>query len=235
MVSCLSHIGLGLRPANERRRYLVTTSLFGWVQVWNQPWTHIFIRQQCHLWLTNGLSSMCHLAVTWIVYDLRSISTNRIQFDWRMMLLLFLKKVLLKLASAMSLPCRSRERLDNSLCHTSEKWSLYYTVLEMNITPIIISRQLLFTFRLPWHMRFQQMIWPTHFVYQFQQKHCCWYILSIMVYVLNQWRTETILLRNASERSERNSPTSQSFTCVVRYSALLESVSTKLFIWICTS
>ena len=23
---------LGLRPANERRRYFVTTSLFGWVQ-----------------------------------------------------------------------------------------------------------------------------------------------------------------------------------------------------------
>ena len=29
---------LGLRPANERRRYKVTTSLIGWAQTWNQPW-----------------------------------------------------------------------------------------------------------------------------------------------------------------------------------------------------
>ena len=29
---------LGLRPANERRRYFVTTSPIGWVQAENQPW-----------------------------------------------------------------------------------------------------------------------------------------------------------------------------------------------------
>ena len=29
---------LGLRPANERRRYKVTPSLTGWTQTWNQPW-----------------------------------------------------------------------------------------------------------------------------------------------------------------------------------------------------
>ena len=28
---------LGLRPANERRRYFVTTSLIGWAQTYNQP------------------------------------------------------------------------------------------------------------------------------------------------------------------------------------------------------
>ena len=28
---------LGLRPADERRRYFVTTSLIGWVQSYNQP------------------------------------------------------------------------------------------------------------------------------------------------------------------------------------------------------
>ena len=28
---------LGLRPANERRRYFVTTSLTGWVQAYNEP------------------------------------------------------------------------------------------------------------------------------------------------------------------------------------------------------
>ena len=30
---------LGLRPANERQRYFVTTSLICWVQAKNQPWT----------------------------------------------------------------------------------------------------------------------------------------------------------------------------------------------------
>ena len=29
---------LGLRPANERRRYFVMMSLIGWAQTWNQPW-----------------------------------------------------------------------------------------------------------------------------------------------------------------------------------------------------
>ena len=33
----LSGPNLGLRPANERRRYFVTTSLIGWAQAWNQP------------------------------------------------------------------------------------------------------------------------------------------------------------------------------------------------------
>ena len=28
---------LGFRPANERRRYFVTTPVFGWAQTWNQP------------------------------------------------------------------------------------------------------------------------------------------------------------------------------------------------------
>ena len=38
---------LGLRPANERRRYKVTPPLTGWAQTWNQPWfichTHAYI------------------------------------------------------------------------------------------------------------------------------------------------------------------------------------------------
>ena len=32
---------LGLRPANERRRYKVMPSLIGWVQTQNQPWASI--------------------------------------------------------------------------------------------------------------------------------------------------------------------------------------------------
>ena len=37
--NCMYYTGqtLGLRPANERRRYFVTTSLIGWVQALNQP------------------------------------------------------------------------------------------------------------------------------------------------------------------------------------------------------
>ena len=33
-----SRLILGLRPANERRRYKVTPSPIGWAQTWNQPW-----------------------------------------------------------------------------------------------------------------------------------------------------------------------------------------------------
>ena len=31
-------IFLYVRPANERRRYIVTSSLIGWAQTWNYPW-----------------------------------------------------------------------------------------------------------------------------------------------------------------------------------------------------
>ena len=34
---------LGLRPANERRRYFVTTSLIGWTQALNHPWKYMSI------------------------------------------------------------------------------------------------------------------------------------------------------------------------------------------------
>ena len=40
----LSGLVLGLRPANERRRYFVTTSLIGWVQAKNRPCLYWFIR-----------------------------------------------------------------------------------------------------------------------------------------------------------------------------------------------
>ena len=42
---------LGLRPANERRRYFVTTSLIGWVQALNQP-SNMFsrLRESTKLW-----------------------------------------------------------------------------------------------------------------------------------------------------------------------------------------
>ena len=34
---------LGLRPANERRRYFVTTSLIDWAQAKNQLWSYIWV------------------------------------------------------------------------------------------------------------------------------------------------------------------------------------------------
>ena len=38
---------LGLHPANERRRYLVTPSLIGWVQTWDQPCFHPCLFSLC--------------------------------------------------------------------------------------------------------------------------------------------------------------------------------------------
>ena len=44
---------LGLRPANERRRYFVTTSFIGWKHAWISPEVRY---QQCHTepWLLEG-------------------------------------------------------------------------------------------------------------------------------------------------------------------------------------
>ena len=53
---------LGLRPANERRRYFVTSSLIGWVQAWNQPWNvHISwdIQWKDHI---DGLVLDCYIS-----------------------------------------------------------------------------------------------------------------------------------------------------------------------------
>ena len=38
--NCCINTGLilGVRPANDRRRYFVTTSLIGWMKASNQPW-----------------------------------------------------------------------------------------------------------------------------------------------------------------------------------------------------
>ena len=36
--TCSPGLILGLRPANERRRYFVTTFLIGWAQTRNQSW-----------------------------------------------------------------------------------------------------------------------------------------------------------------------------------------------------
>ena len=37
-IDYVTELILGLRPANERRRYFVTTSLIGWAQTYNQPY-----------------------------------------------------------------------------------------------------------------------------------------------------------------------------------------------------
>ena len=42
----LSGLILGLHPANERRRYFVTTSLICWAQTWNQPWFIKFLNTE---------------------------------------------------------------------------------------------------------------------------------------------------------------------------------------------
>ena len=39
----------GLRPANERRRYFVTTSLIGWTQAWNHPCMGFLVALQLYV------------------------------------------------------------------------------------------------------------------------------------------------------------------------------------------
>ena len=41
MIEAIPGVILRLRPANERRRYFVTTSLIGWAQTYNPPWIPI--------------------------------------------------------------------------------------------------------------------------------------------------------------------------------------------------
>ena len=42
----VSGLILDLHPANERRRYFVTTSLSGWEQTWNRPWVWGLFRHE---------------------------------------------------------------------------------------------------------------------------------------------------------------------------------------------
>ena len=56
-------LGLGLRPVNERRRYIVTTSLIGWAQAWNHPCSHFNF--QCRR-LDNSLDTM----IRWMIKHL---------------------------------------------------------------------------------------------------------------------------------------------------------------------
>ena len=39
---------VGLRPASERRRYFVATSLIGWAQAYNQPCSHTIHSNLCY-------------------------------------------------------------------------------------------------------------------------------------------------------------------------------------------
>ena len=41
MLTVSAKLILDLRPANKRRRYVVTTSLIDWAQAWDQPWSYI--------------------------------------------------------------------------------------------------------------------------------------------------------------------------------------------------
>ena len=47
-IPLLLNRSVGLRPANERRRYFVTTSLIRWAQTYNQPWHLLFSSLSLH-------------------------------------------------------------------------------------------------------------------------------------------------------------------------------------------
>ena len=48
--ACISMIILYMHPANERRRYIVTSSLIGWAHVQNDPLYVITAFCLCHMW-----------------------------------------------------------------------------------------------------------------------------------------------------------------------------------------
>ena len=57
----ISGMILGLRPANERRCYFVTTFLIGWVQAENQPWictSYVTHRQYTMFMIGRGVGNM---------------------------------------------------------------------------------------------------------------------------------------------------------------------------------
>ena len=61
----------GLHPANERRRYFVTTSLIGWAKAWNQPYSNIGYYDSCRhsdtgiiLYVLPANKRWCYI-VTW--------------------------------------------------------------------------------------------------------------------------------------------------------------------------
>ena len=58
-------IGLipGLRPANERRHYFVTTSLIRWTQALNQPWITI-VPLKGHIWKLQNLGMFFSVAIS---------------------------------------------------------------------------------------------------------------------------------------------------------------------------
>ena len=67
---------LGLRPANERRRYFVTASLIGWAQTWNQPWWSC----QSIKGSGEGLLPVRCQALTWTNVNLLSFEPLRTNF-----------------------------------------------------------------------------------------------------------------------------------------------------------
>ena len=68
---------LGLRPANEKRRYFVTTSLIGWAQTWNQPCYHTGRKNNSHalsqqqkrsrMWEKYCISG-CIMDIDWLIH-----------------------------------------------------------------------------------------------------------------------------------------------------------------------
>ena len=65
---------LGLRPANERRRYLVTTSLIGWMLTWNQPCLHTCVTARAdRRWKT----LVCEMIVLFKIYLMTERSSRQ--------------------------------------------------------------------------------------------------------------------------------------------------------------
>ena len=80
---------LGLRPANERRRYKVTPSLIGWAQTWNQSWSPVVLQVHgigCNLSLlmteeTYEFDEWTYLIITFFLLHLTLLHVKLIWWD----------------------------------------------------------------------------------------------------------------------------------------------------------
>ena len=71
--SHLTGLILDLHPANERRRYFVTTSLIGWVQPQNQLWSHM-AHSRLDIFPDTMRSRYIAVIFLWITHERHSIA-----------------------------------------------------------------------------------------------------------------------------------------------------------------
>ena len=80
---------LGLRPADKRRRYVVTTSLIGWAQTWNHPWYPFSFSsyvQYFTFYEKQNLSYFWYISFKTIQYSKYSVSYVQLSITYLLMI-----------------------------------------------------------------------------------------------------------------------------------------------------